>query len=314
MKKVKAIVLGITISIGVQCYAQVSEPYGSLIFEDSLTLDPMYDWITIPSEETNIWQVGKSNKDFLSESNMQHIVIITDTLNSYPESLDDYFLISIPEYDNSRSWPEGILSFYHKYQTDSLYDGGIIEISYDYGFSWKNILYDVIHIDNHFTGLYSDIDTIVGGIPAFSGSTSEWIYTEFHWRWMALVKSSYSEPTSYPVLRFRFVSDDNNSGKDGWAINRIVFRAYDISGSVEERINSIANVYPNPVSDLLNIEIPIHLDDLDFMLYSQDGRIQINEVISRSQVLDLSQLSIGLHFYTLSDNGMILDSGKLVKR
>ena len=314
MKKANAIVLGIIISIGAQSYAQVSEPYGSLLTEDTLTLDPKHDWITIPSQETNIWQVGRSNKGFLSESFMQEAILITDTLDSYPESIDNYFLISIPEYENSWSWPEGILSFYHKYQTDSLYDGCIIEISYDYGLSWENILYDDIHIDNHFTGLYSDTDTIVGGIPAFSGSSSEWIYTEFHWRWMALLKSSNFEQTSRPVLRFRFVSDDNNSGKDGWVINRIVFRGYDISGTVEERINNIANVYPNPVSDLLNIEIPIHLDYLDFNLYTPDGRIQINEVINRSQVIDLSHLSIGLYFYTLSDEGLILDSGKLIKR
>jgi hypothetical protein len=314
MKKAKAIILGITISIGIHSYAQVSEPYGSLLFEDTLSLDPIHEWITIPSQESNIWQVGRSNKGILSESNMQDAVLITDTLESYPASIDNYFLISIPENENSLSWPEGILSFHHKYQTDSLNDGCIIEISYDYGQSWKNILYDDVHINNHFTGLYSDADTIVGGIPAFSGSTSTWIYTEFHWRWMALLKSSISEQTGQPILRFRFVSDDNNSGKDGWAINRIVFRGYDISGTVEERFNNIANIYPNPVSDLLNIEIPIQLDDLDFNLYTPEGRLQISEVINKSQVLDLSHLSKGLYFYTLSDKGLILDSGKLVKR
>jgi len=314
MKTLKTIVLGIIISIGIQSYAQVSEPYGSLLFEDTLTLEPIHDWITIPSQETNIWHVGRSDKGFLTGSNMQDAVLITDTLDSYPESIDDYFLISIPEEDNFWSWPEGILSFYHRYQTDSLYDGCIIEISYDYGLSWENILYDDIHIDNHFTGLYSDTDTIIGGIPAFSGSTGEWIYTEFHWRWMALLKSSNSEQTSRPVLRFRFVSDDNSTGKDGWVINRIVFRGYDISGTVEERINNIAKVYPNPVSDLLNIEIPLQFDNINFNLYTPDGRIQIKEVIYRSRVIDLSHLSTGLYFYTLMDRGLVLDSGKLVKR
>jgi hypothetical protein len=77
MKKAKAIILGITISIGIHSYAQVSEPYGSLLFEDTLSLDPIHEWITIPSQESNIWQVGRSNKGILSESNMQDAVLIT---------------------------------------------------------------------------------------------------------------------------------------------------------------------------------------------------------------------------------------------
>ncbi len=313
MKPQQIFLVGYILSISLFSHSQVSEPYGSLLFEDTLTLDPMYDWISIPSEETNIWQVGRTNKDFLFESNLQYAVIVTDTLNSYPVSLDDYFLISIPENENSWSWPEGILSFYHKYQTDSLYDGCIIEISYDYGLSWNNILDDDIHIDNHFTGLYSDTDTIIGGIPAFSGSTSEWIYTEFHWRWMALTKSSNSEQTGYPVLRFRFVSDDVDSGKDGWVINRIVFRGYDISGTVDERINSIANVYPNPFNETLKVEISKEIDDLVFTLYRISGKIVIRKAIVIDQEFNLSDLSFGIYYYSIRSGDIILQTGKIIK-
>ena len=111
------------------CQAQNAEPSGELLFEDTISFDPLNEWITIPSPDANIWQIGYAQKSFLDYSLSSNAVMITDTINSYPTLVDNYFLLSIPSTDNFFTWPEGILSFYHKFQTDSLLDGGFIEIS-----------------------------------------------------------------------------------------------------------------------------------------------------------------------------------------
>lgn len=48
--------------------AQVSGPMGDLLFQDTLTFDPLHEWISIPSPEENFWQVGEAQKYYLDSS------------------------------------------------------------------------------------------------------------------------------------------------------------------------------------------------------------------------------------------------------
>jgi len=139
MKRISLLLLITIIDVRI-ISCQITGAEGDLLFEDTLTLRPLYPWITIPSSEENIWQVGKLYKDFLDSTLSGKHGIVTDTLNSYPVNIDDYFDIVLPVMDSA--WGEGILSFYHKYQTDSLFDGGFIEVSYDYGMNWNNLIFD----------------------------------------------------------------------------------------------------------------------------------------------------------------------------
>jgi len=58
--------------------------------------------------------------------------ILTDSTVAYDTSNTSYFELEIPLIAHINE-----LTFYHKYQTDSLLDGGYIEISYDSGANWK---------------------------------------------------------------------------------------------------------------------------------------------------------------------------------
>ncbi|MEN8250982.1 MAG: T9SS type A sorting domain-containing protein [Bacteroidota bacterium] len=313
MKTEKALSLVITISIGSLCHAQISEPQGVLLYEDTISMDPLNEWITIPSPDENIWQAGRTNKSFLDSSLSEKAVMMTDTIDSYPALMDDYFLISIPQTENFYSWPEGILSFYHRFQTDSLLDGGYIEISYDGGESWQNIIYDDIHINNVFTGLYSTSDTIKDGIPAFTGSTSDWKYTEFHWIWVGLTKSSTSELEGRPILKFRFVSDDVDTGKDGWLIDQLVFRGYDFSGAVAEQPLNTIDVYPNPFTEFLHISSSKGRGKSKFRLYGSDGKLQLQSELSEEITINASVLSTGLYYYAIFKDNQLVETGKLIK-
>ena len=313
MKSETAISLLIMVAICSQSYTQISEPKGDLLFEDTITLDPLSEWINIPSPPENIWQVGSPNKVFLDSSLSGKAVLMTDTINSYTAMTDDYFLILIDHPDDSYSWPEGILSFYHRFQIDSLLDGGFIEISYDEGASWKNIIDDHTNIYRAFTGLYSATDTIDSGIPAFTGSTDGWKYTEFHWIWLGLTKSATYELEGQPILKFRFVSDGVDTGKDGWLIDQLVFRGYDFSGAVSDQPSSTVDVYPNPFSEFLHINISKGVGKSTFRLYGSDGKILIQREISEGDAIDTYALSTGIYYYAIYKDNYFIDTGKLIK-
>jgi hypothetical protein len=308
-----ALSFGFSLSIYSLCFCQISPPYGELLFEDTLTFDPQYEWISIPSAENNIWQIGYANKDFLDGSSKKRAVIITDTINNYPTMVDDYFLLSIPTKNNFYSWAEGILSFYHKYQTDSLYDGGMIEISYDGGESWRNVLYDHAFLSFVSTGLYSESDTIIGCLPAFTGTSYEWKYTELHWVWYGLVKKTTGEINGLPALRFRFISDSIDTGKDGWLIDNVVFRGYDVSGSFENRIPEAVKVFPNPISNFLSIEAANYIENVIFKLYGFDGKLLSIIPVNDHQKVDVTNLSQGIYFFTIEKDNVIINSGRIIK-
>lgn len=312
MRGLKLGLIGVSVFTFRLCYAQISEPYGSLLYEDTLCLSPQHEWITIPSPSENIWQIGrtfKSNLDSLSNTP----VIVTDTVKSYSPLSDDYFLISIPEYEEYFPWPEAIISFYHRYHTDSLMDGGFIEVSYDGGESWKNVIYDNGNVYNSFIGLYSISDTISGGVPAFSGLSNGWIYTELHWVWFALTKKIEVEPENCPILKFRFMSDSIDTNKDGWMIDRIVFRGYSVSGEVRTQIDSGIKVFPNPFADILQINVGKSSSNTVLRIYSIQGKLQLEKEIINSSILDVSTISYGLYYYTVYQSNHIITSGKLIK-
>ena len=158
-------------------YGQTTEPMGNLIYIDTLELFPLHSWITIENPDSSIWEIGQPNKSFFNSMYSGEKAIVTDSIGFYPDNCNDYFYIKIPWVEHF--WGEGILSFFHKFDTDTLMDGGIIEISYDNGESWKNVLDDNYHISTNFIGIYTD--TINGGEYGFSGKSDGWQYVELYW-------------------------------------------------------------------------------------------------------------------------------------
>jgi len=82
-----------------------------------------------------------------------------------------------------------------------------------------------------------------------------------------------------------------------------------------DALNSKVQVYPNPVNNELTInhnllvkEGTISLEIMDIM-----GRILINKTINNTNnQIDITVLSSGLYFYTISQNDNVVQSGKLV--
>src|ERR1700745_1168639 len=101
---------------------------------DSATIAFTNDSIPIVIPDTAslpLWQIGRTYKSFFTTDSAGAIAMMTDTLNPYPVNANNWFVIKIPNW-----WGNTIFDFWHKYQTDSSHDGGIVEFSIDAGTTW----------------------------------------------------------------------------------------------------------------------------------------------------------------------------------
>jgi hypothetical protein len=286
----------------------IYEARGNLIFEDTLEFHPLHSWIIINNPETNIWEIGKPEKKFFNAAYTGNLAILTDSVDNYSINCDDYFYITIPraEYE----WGEGILSFYHKFDTDSLIDGGVIEMSYDNGITWLNVLDGYYNVPQDYLNLYED--TIKGGKYGFSGKSNIWQYVEIYWAWIILAKTTNKYLDS-PMIKFRFISDENNTNKEGWMIDDIVFRGYEIVPATSNIEKSILMVYPIPSNEYLLIEFHNeNSKDLIFEIYELHGRSVKSQKIINNQIY-ISDLKNGIYFYKIFNDKEIVKIGKFIK-
>ena len=288
--------------------AQINPALGDLLITDTLELSPLHPWIEIPDPTNNVWQVGSPQKSFFNASYQNETPILTDTINTYPININQYFQITFPIFDSL--YGEVNLSFYHKYDTDSLIDGGIIELSYDGGISWINIKNDIDHYNYNFINI--PLDTIKGGDFGFSGRSEGWQYCELYWLYILGVKDR--DPTVNPIIRFRFVSDNIQTNKEGWMIDHIVFRGYEATGNVKDKTKNNIKIFPNPTVDNINISSSTSfLHNAIFILYDLNSKEMISTTVSQNQNIQISHLQSGIYFYKLIYDNEI-QTGKIIKK
>lgn len=91
-------------------------------------------------QPNNIWQIGRPQKILLDSSDTKPNAIITDTINAYPINNTSSFIVKILQegWAWSPNWPGpfAYIEFVHKYNTDTIIDGGHLEYSIDAGIIW----------------------------------------------------------------------------------------------------------------------------------------------------------------------------------
>ncbi|MBS1743486.1 MAG: M36 family metallopeptidase [Bacteroidetes bacterium] len=104
------------------------------------------------------------------------------------------------------------LSFWHYYNVESTYDGGVLEISTDGGTVWTDLGPNIIK--NGYTGTM-DASTIIAGRRAWTGSSNnQFIKTKVN-------LNSYANQNV--KIRFRFTSDIGTN-PEGWYIDDIAIK------------------------------------------------------------------------------------------
>lgn len=287
--KLRKILFSILLSNAAGTTLAQIEPFNGIHDVDSCRFE-MPCHLAIPDTTVdNIWQRGAPQKAVFSQSYSQPNAMITDTLNTYPTNTNGSFDLRFPLEDYYFGM-DIIIGFRHKYHTDTLTDGGFIETSYDLGNTWGNLLNDQ-NIQWFFSeNMYTTQDTLKGGTPGFSGSSNGWIHTQ--------LELIYAFPVKWPydtlLVRFHFISDSIDTGKDGWMIDNILTSFAELPGAVKRHDLSTVSVTPNPLTEFSTFR------------FENDAREKVTIELTNSS-------GITVRTYTTHENNLVVEKGKLPK-
>ena len=229
----------------------------------------------------NIWQIGTPSKIIFNSAFSPAFALLTDTLNTYPNGNISSFEFVIRTDDYTE------ISFWHRFDTDNLADGGVVEFSTDGGSTWTNIVSSSLFT---LTNFYSRSDSISsnGNNPGFTGN-SNWIYsTIIKWH------------LDFVRFRFTFTSDNINTNKDGWMIDDFTFICLP-TGTDEIGSNSLFNIFPNPTSNFINIRSENLNNYKRAIIKDIFGKLIL---VTDKTIIDLSELNTGIYFIEISTDKM----------
>lgn len=205
--------------------------------------------ISLDTSGQNVWQIGRPQKIIFDSAATQPNAIVTDTINFYPINDTSRFIAKV----NINGWNWGIfaLQWKQKLDMDTSFDGGIIEYSVDNGNTWVNV-FNNPYVYNFYGFQPANADTLIGGEFAFSGTDSTWrdIWLCFDISW--LQQFSWNDTA---LFRFTLLSDSVYNNKEGWLIDNMHAHITIIHTVKEIEQEHYLNVYPNPTSNIVHIQI-----------------------------------------------------------
>lgn len=278
-------------------------------FEYSHMLDVIID---TTADQSNIWQVGQPGKTSFNEALSIPNAILTDSLNSYPNNLNSsfYFKVSMDVF-----WiglPYFVLLWDHKLDCELGVDGGIIEVSYDSMATWVNIFEDSVY--NVMPMLLSPV-VLSNGEKGISTISSDWESPGICWSELEFDNDFDKDKV---FIRFRFVSDDNDTGQEGWMIDNLVARSTifdnvdELGGLDVKRLNF--DFYPNPSSSALFVSADKDLFGYYRIIDLKGNTIKEANVDGAKTEIDISGLKSGIYLVQLEEHGGRLVNKKFIKQ
>ena len=247
-----------------------NSPHPISNFEDRDSSNYFYFDTTQPN---NIWQIGTPSKTIFNSAYNAPLALVTDTLNTYPNGNASSFEIVMHTDDLT------YISFWHRLNTDSLEDGGVIEFSTNGGLTWTNIINSTQFI---LTNFYSNSSTISSNSnqPGFTGNSN----------WIKSTIQGYA--LNFVRFRFTFTSDNINTNKDGWMIDSFDFACIG-TGINEVGINSPIQIFPNPTSNIISVNSDNTIQIKSVNIYDMVGK----SILTTDQsVIDISKFQSGLYY------------------
>ena len=260
-------------------FSAKGQMYPPLIFNFD-SIEPIYF-----GSPNNIWQIGQPQKTFFNSAYTFPNAIVTDTINTYPINNTSVFIVKTPTYMG----PMGgvVMQFHHKFDTDTLQDGGTIEVSLD-SINWTNLLSSPNLLWGPF-GYYAPQDSVIG----FSGKSNGWQYTSCFWNY---------PPSQYLFVKFKFTSDNIQNNKEGWMIDTLRFE-YNLGIGINEMKNNfLFSVSPNPSSGIFSITSSEKIQAIEIM--DMLGRQVCNWQIcfgKEKEEIDLTKEQKGIYFVKVID-------------
>lgn len=271
------------------------------------------------SAKDSLWQIGTTQKTFFSAGGFAKEGIMTDSVNTYPINADCSFVLNLPQIYKYKAPFNPIVTFTHRYETDSANDGGLVEFSVDSGATWNNVRGDcsvdsgMLNVGILLDNFYKDYDTLSNGTPSFYGTSNGWITSRVQFFVGFPVRTTGTGgPNCVPyhlMLRFRFISDSTADTLDGWIVDNIKVEEDDYGSNINDMKNLGAlSIYPNPAYDQVILPDLPQQDEYTIELYNMIGEKIVDQ--NYQHRLDVKSLNRGLYLYRVS-NGTYLYSGKL---
>jgi hypothetical protein len=279
--------------------------------------------INIEATTNNIWQKGATTKFGISNLRDTSCSIYTDTSISYAINNTSAFNFLLP--NNTFNWgsPGGMYNYYfkfwHKFETDSLYDGCWLEFSSDSGLTWNKIdsnfgfdgVFEYCNLYHRSSNQIQNFDTLMDGTKAWSGNSNSWIETSLWLNPMFPIKPNRS--FSINAIRFVFQSDSIQTNKPGWIIDDVYSGHVFVAGRINDiqKIKKQLPIYPNPSSNgRFTVSYPSHYVKGVMQVFNMLGQKIIEKPLSKE--IDLSNSPNGFYFYKTSFDGVTY-SGMLQK-
>lgn len=300
-------------------------PWTEISFEEP---SPYVSILQLPH---NIWQIGPPQKTFFGNSFTLPNAIVTDTINYYPVSNISSFELMVGDFNMGGSWWHYnlFIDFRHKYDTDTLRDGGIIAVSWDNKETWLNIRYDTVatalvtpgrnygwqYYGN--TNLYDTSAKLFNGQPGFSGNSGSWIHSCMAW-YDIPVKNPLTLPGDTMYLRFNFVSDNMQQDHEGWMIDQIRLFNIDLGSGIKEYMSGETHsyFYPNPVSDQATFIMNKTYRNVYYELTDCKGSVLLKKDLGSCDefIFDRKDLADGIYFMRLVLDNKYIDFHRIILR
>lgn len=255
----------------------------------------------------NIWQMGQPQKTFMNAASTIPNALITDTINFYPP--DNYSTVNMKLFITQ---PITDFFFTHKFDTDTMQDGGTIELSIDDS-TWHNLLDSFYWSSNNeqvWSGLnfYSNNDTVVSlnNKPGFSGKSNGWISSHF-----TFYRFKDSSQLDTFRLRFVFASDSINTNKEGWVIDNISIFAYHVGINDYNLADYL--IYPNPTSGIIKFS-GINKVVRQLSVYNSIGQCLLIFKNPNLDMIDLTNLDSGLYVLSFATDTEIINRKIVLKK
>jgi hypothetical protein len=322
MKKFPTLIILIFMSLSI--FSQQKEVGDTVGIWQVINFDTAFNHLYVDSSATNIWQIGAPQKSNFNQAYSFPNVISTDSINPYPAnnvSFFDYYI----SYSNSETYPYIVfIDLQHKFDTDTLMDGGFFTVSWDKGQHWMNVIHDSIYstMGGLIPGwsyivpepnLYSDDNTLYNGEFGYSGRSDGWINTTLSWHFIPVVKQDISDTM---IVRFNFISDEIDNPKEGWMIDNIRSFALDVGSDLPENtnINSKIKISPNPLSASSEITFDQLYKSIQISVYDSKGKYkgQTTYYNQNKVVFNKDNLSTGIYFLKFRLNNKTEDFKKII--
>ncbi|MDX5444079.1 MAG: T9SS type A sorting domain-containing protein [Hymenobacteraceae bacterium] len=171
-------------------------------------------------------------------------------------------------------------------------DSSILVLSSDYGLSYLNNQFDLLH--------FSAQGQLLHTYP----------YTSSFSHQITLEKGLYLGDSSLYVIGNSTLS--NTTLDTDSYVAKISFKNQAV-GVADALSESVVAVYPNPASNTISINLPEHVQEAELLLFNSSGQqVLTRKLIATKAEADISHLPPGLYLYRIIA-GKHVKTGKLVK-